>query len=174
MHRPCKIAKCATSWRRSSRPTRNLQAKMGDPAVLADQKEYNTPGQGIRRPGCAGARSRREYLQAYGRSRRGQGDARRPRHEGVRPGGDRRASRRKLPQLGRGHQVHAHPRPTRPTRRTSSWRSALAAGGDEAAIFAGDLYKMYERFASRPGMEDRDHGRVALPRPAVTRRSSSR
>ena len=37
-----------------------------------------------------------------------------------------------------------------------------AAGGDEAAIFAGDLYKMYERFAARPGLEDRDHGRVAL------------
>lgn len=26
-----------------------------------------------------------------------------------------------------------------------------AAGGDEAAIFAGDLYKMYERFASAQG-----------------------
>ena len=26
-----------------------------------------------------------------------------------------------------------------------------AAGGDEAAIFAGDLYKMYERFASTQG-----------------------
>ena len=26
-----------------------------------------------------------------------------------------------------------------------------AAGGDEAAIFAGDLYKMYERFAAAQG-----------------------
>lgn len=41
-----------------------LQAKMGDPAVLADQKEYNRLGQGIRLPRSArqeGGRVRRRH-----------------------------------------------------------------------------------------------------------------
>ena len=31
------------------------------------------------------------------------------------------------------------------------------AGGDEAGIFAADLFRMYTRYAERPGLEDRDH-----------------
>ena len=30
------------------------------------------------------------------------------------------------------------------------------AGGDEAALFAGELFRMYQRYAERPQLEDRD------------------
>ena len=30
-----------------------------------------------------------------------------------------------------------------------------AAGGDEAALFAADLYRMYSKFAEAQGMENR-------------------
>ena len=90
----------------------------------------------------------REYLQACGRPRRGQGDARRPRYEGVRPGGDRRASRRSFRSLE--EDIKFMLIPVRSGRREGHHRGdPRGAGGDEAAIFAGDLYKMYERFASR-------------------------
>ena len=45
-------------------------------------------------------------------------------------------------------------------------------GGDEAALFAGDLFRMYERYASRTGLEDRGRCRRARARSAATRRSS--
>ena len=32
-----------------------------------------------------------------------------------------------------------------------------AAGGDEAALFAGDLYRMYSRYAEMQGLENRSH-----------------
>ncbi|MYU48491.1 PCRF domain-containing protein, partial [Streptomyces sp. SID7803] len=52
------------------------------------------------------------------------------------------------------HREAAPPaRPARPpaTTRTCSWRSRPGAGGDESALFAGDLLRMYLRYAERVG-----------------------
>ena len=48
-----------------------------------------------------------------------------------------------------------------------------AAGGDEAAIFAGELYKMYERFASAQGWKTETMD-MSASEAAASRRSSSR
>ena len=79
----------------------DVQAKMGDPAVLADQKEYNRLAKEYANQGPL-AKKAREYVQA--------------------------ADDKDIIV-----EIRA------------------AAGGDEAAIFAGELYKMYERFASAQG-----------------------
>ena len=45
-------------------------------------------------------------------------------------------------------------------------------GGDEAAIFAGDLFRMYARYAERQGWQRRGGIRRAPASTAATRRSS--
>ena len=35
--------------------------------------------------------------------------------------------------------------------KTLSWKFAGAAGGDEAALFAGDLFNMYQKYAETQG-----------------------
>jgi protein subunit release factor A len=45
-------------------------------------------------------------------------------------------------------------------------------GGSEAALFAGDLFRMYERYASVEGLEVSRCSRQARARPAATRKSS--
>ena len=47
-------------------------------------------------------------------------------------------------------------------------------GGDEAALFAGDLYKMLTRYAEERGFSHRGPLAVGLPRSAASRRSPSR
>ena len=83
----------------------DVQAKMGDPAVLADQKEYNRLAKEYANQGPL-AKKAREYVQA-------------------------------ADDLAEAREMLADP--------------DMKAGGDEAAIFAGELYKMYERFASAQG-----------------------
>ena len=122
-----------------------LQAKMSDPAVLADQKEYTKLAKEYSDQGEAGGEVPRVPAGLH-RHRRGQGDARRPRHEGVRAG-DHLRRRGQASQLGRGHQVPAHPSDPA-DEKDIIVEIRAAAGGDEAAIFAGDLFKMYERFCS--------------------------
>ena len=84
----------------------DVQAKMGDPAVLADQKEYNRLAKEYANQGPL-AKKAREYVQAAddlaaAREMLADSDMR------VRPGGDRR-DRRAAAGARRGHQVHAHP-----------------------------------------------------------------
>ena len=45
-------------------------------------------------------------------------------------------------------------------------------GGDESALFAGDLLRMYLRYAETPWLEDRGARRHASPTSAATRTSS--
>ena len=47
-------------------------------------------------------------------------------------------------------------------------------GGDEAALFAADLFRMYSRYAELHGLEDRDHLASRRATSAATRRSSPR
>ncbi len=47
-------------------------------------------------------------------------------------------------------------------------------GGDEASLFAGDLFRMYERFASLAGLEGRGDLGQRRHRSAATRKSSRR
>ena len=44
------------------------------------------------------------------------------------------------------------------------------AGGEEAALFAADLFRMYARYAERAPMEDRDPARPPRATPAASRR----
>jgi peptide chain release factor 1 len=47
-------------------------------------------------------------------------------------------------------------------------------GGDEASLFAGDLFRMYERYAALAGLEGRVVSMSEGARPAATRKSSRR
>ena len=93
----------------------DVQAKMGDPAVLADQKEYNRLAKEYANQGPL-AKKAREYVQA-------------------------------ADDLAEAREMLADPA----DEKDIIVEIRAAAGGDEAAIFAGDLYKMYERFAGAQG-----------------------
>ena len=43
-------------------------------------------------------------------------------------------------------------------------------GGDESALFAGDLFRMYTRYRRAPALEGRDRLRSRRPSSAATRR----
>ena len=45
-------------------------------------------------------------------------------------------------------------------------------GGDEAALFAADLFRMYSRYAERQGWKLEVMNRAARPAPAASRKSS--
>ena len=74
---------------------------------------------------------------------------------------------------------------TQPTRRTSSWRSGQGVGGDEAALWPGDVRRMLTRYAERLGLrtetllDERERGRrregsgVRRQGPRARSRSSS-
>ena len=150
-----------------------LQAKMSDPAVLAESEGIQQAGKGILRPGRVGGEVPRVPAGLH-RHRRGQGDARRPRHEGVRPGRPSPPHRGASFQLRRGHQVHAHP--LRSGRREGHHR------GDPRRVQAATrppssqatCSRCTSASAPRAEVEDRDSWTSALPRRAVTRKSSSR
>ena len=123
-----------------------LQAKMSDPAVLADQKEYNKLAKEYSDQGELVEKSR-EYLQACTDIDEAKEMLRRPRHEGVRPGDTISAAEAKLPSLE--EDIKFLLIPSDPAdEKDIIVEIRAAAGGDEAAIFAGDLFKMYERFCS--------------------------
>ena len=89
----------------------------------------------------------------------------RPGDEGVRRRGDQGA-RGPAARCSKTSSRSCSSRATRTTTRTSSSRSAAGAGGDEAAIFAGDLYRMYTRYAElqKWKVEEIDSSRERLGR----------
>ena len=110
-----------------------LQAKMSDPAVLADQKEYNKLAKEYSDQGELVEKSR-EYLQACT-------DMKEFAQETI------SAAEAKLPSLE--EDIKFLLIPSDPAdEKDIIVEIRAAAGGDEAAIFAGDLFKMYERFCS--------------------------
>lgn len=122
-----------------------LQAKMSDPAVLADQKEYNKLAKEYSDQGELVAKSR-EYLQACAdideaKEMLGDPDMKEFAQETI------SAAEAKLPSLE--EDIKFLLIPSDPAdEKDIIVEIRAAAGGDEAAIFAGDLFKMYERFCS--------------------------
>ena len=47
-------------------------------------------------------------------------------------------------------------------------------GGDEAALFAAELFRMYQRYADEPWLALRDPGTTPTPASAASRRRSPR
>ena len=122
-----------------------LQAKMSDPAVLADQKEYNKLAKEYSDQGELVEKSR-EYLQACtdideAKEMLGDPDMKEFAQETI------SAAETKLPSLE--EDIKFLLIPSDPAdEKDIIVEIRAAAGGDEAAIFAGDLFKMYERFCS--------------------------
>ena len=125
-----------------------LQAKMGDPAVLADQKEYNRLAKEYAGQGPL-AHKAREYVQAAddlaeAKEMLSDPDMREFAQEEI------AGIEAKLPALEEDIKFMLIPSDPADDKDIIVEIRA-AAGGDEAAIFAGDLYKMYMRFASEQG-----------------------
>ena len=123
----------------------DLQAKMSDPAVLADQKEYNKLAKEYADQGPLVEKAR-EYLRACAdideaKEMLGDADMKEFAQETI------AAAEEKLPGLE--EDIKFLLIPSDPAdEKDIIVEIRAAAGGDEAAIFAGDLFKMYERFCS--------------------------
>lgn len=125
-----------------------LQEKMGDPAVLADQKEYNRLAKEYANQGAL-ARKAAEYITAISDLQAAKemlidADMKEFAQEEI------SSIEERLPQLEEDIKFMLIPADPA-DEKDIIVEIRAAAGGDEAAIFAGDLYKMYERFASSRG-----------------------
>ena len=126
----------------------DLQGRMGDPAVLADQKEYNRLAKEYASQGPL-AKKAREYVQASddlaaAKEMLADPDMKEFAQEEI------AGIEARLPALEEDIKFMLIPADPADDKDIIVEIRA-AAGGDEAAIFAGDLYKMYERFAGAQG-----------------------
>ena len=127
---------------------KELELKLGDPEVLADQHEYNKLAKNFADQGPLFAKAR-EYIQdlddlAEAKEMLSEPDMKEFAQEEIsRIEGE-------LPQLEEDIKIMLIPSDPADEKNTIVEIRA-AAGGDEAAIFAGDLYKMYLRFAEHQG-----------------------
>lgn len=127
---------------------KELELKLGDPEVLADQHEYNKLAKNFADQGPLVAKAR-EYIQdlddlAEAKEMLSESDMKEFAQEEIsRIEGE-------LPQLEEDIKIMLIPSDPADEKNTIVEIRA-AAGGDEAAIFAGDLYKMYLRFAEHQG-----------------------
>jgi len=125
-----------------------LQAKMGDPAVLADQKEYNRLAKEYANQGPL-AKKAAEYVSAMddleaAKEMLSDADMKEFAQEEI------AGIEARLPALEEDIKFMLIPADPA-DEKDIIVEIRAAAGGDEAAIFAGDLYKMYERFAASQG-----------------------
>ncbi len=126
----------------------DLQAKMGDPEVLSNQKEYNRLAKEYASQGPLAHRAA-EYVQAAddmaaAKEMLGDPDMKEFAQEEI------AEIEAKLPELE--DDIKFMLIPVDPADDKDIIVEIRAgAGGDEAAIFAGDLHKMYERFAAEQG-----------------------
>ncbi len=133
----------------------DLQAKMGDPSVVADQKEYNRLAKEYASQGLLVEKAK-EYVQALddleaAKEMLGDPDMRELAQEEI---GD---IEKRLPELEENIKLMLVPSdPADEKNIIVEIRSA--AGGDEATLFAGDLYKMYMRFAADQGWKVEEIG----------------
>ena len=121
----------------------DMQAKMGAPEVLADQKEYNRLAKEYASQGPLVAKAR-EYVGALddlaaAKEMLGDADMKELAQEEIAEIEDR------LPQLEEDIRFMLIPEDPADAKDIIVELRA-GVGGDEAAIFAGDLYKMYMRF----------------------------
>lgn len=125
-----------------------LQMKMGDPVVLANQKEYNRLAKEYANQGPL-AKKATEYVRAIedleaAKEMLSDPDMKEFAQEEI------SEIESQLPQLE--EDIKFMLIPSDPAdEKDIIVEIRAAAGGDEAAIFAGDLYKMYMRFASEQG-----------------------
>ena len=123
-----------------------LQTKLGDPAVLADQKEYTRLSKEYANQGPLVEKAR-EYVQACDDI----ADAKEMLDDpGMKEFAQETisAAESKLPALEEDIKFMLIPSDPADDKNIIVEIRA-AAGGDEAAIFAGDLYKMYMRFCEQ-------------------------
>ena len=122
-----------------------LQEKMSDPAVLSDQKEYNRLAKEYANQGPLVGKAR-EYLACCAdideaKEMLGDADMKEFAQETI------AEAEAKMPALE--EDIKFMLIPSDPAdEKDIIVEIRAAAGGDEAAIFAGDLFKMYERFCS--------------------------
>ena len=122
-----------------------LQAKMSDPSVLADQKAYNHLAKEYANQGPLAAKAR-EYLACCSdiddaKEMLADPDMKEFAQETI------AEAESKMPALE--EDIKFMLIPSDPAdEKDIIVEIRAAAGGDEAAIFAGDLFKMYERFCS--------------------------
>ena len=121
----------------------DLQAKMGDPEVLANQKEYNRLAKEYADQGPLAAKAR-EYVGAMddlaaAKEMLADADMKELAQEEI------AEIDAKLPKLEEDIRIMLIPEDPADAKDIIVELRA-GVGGDEAAIFAGDLYKMYMRF----------------------------
>ena len=127
---------------------KELEAKLGDPEVVANQHEYNKLAKDYSDQGPLVAKSR-EYIQclddlAAAKEMLSDSDMKDFAQDEI------SSIEAKLPQLE--EDIKFMLIPSDPAdEKDIIVEIRAAAGGDEAAIFAGDLYNMYTRFASNNG-----------------------
>lgn len=127
---------------------KELEAKLGDPEVVANQHEYNKLAKDYADQGPLVAKSR-EYIQclddlAAAKEMLSDPDMKDFAQEEI------SSLEAKLPQLE--EDIKFMLIPSDPAdEKDIIVEIRAAAGGDEAAIFAGDLYNMYTRFAANNG-----------------------
>ena len=126
----------------------DLQTRLGDPAVLADQKEYNRLAKEFSSQGPLAAKAR-AYVQASAdlaeaKDMLSDPDMKEFAQEEI------AEIEAKLPQLEEDIKFMLIPADPADDKDIIVEIRA-GAGGDEAALFAGDLYRMYERFAGEQG-----------------------
>lgn len=127
---------------------KELEVKLGDPEVLANQHEYNKLAKNFSDQGPLVAKAR-EYIQclddlAEAKEMLSEPDMKEFAQEEI------SRIEGKLPQLEEDIKIMLIPSDPADEKNIIVEIRA-AAGGDEAAIFAGDLYKMYLRFAEHHG-----------------------
>ncbi len=125
-----------------------IEEKLGDPAVLADQREYTRLSKEFANQAALVGKAN-DYLQACrdiddAKEMLGDPDMREFAQETI------AESEAKLPALAETIKVMLIPDDPA-DEKDIIVEIRGAAGGDEAAIFAGDLYKMYMRFCESRG-----------------------
>lgn len=127
---------------------KELEAKLGDPEVLANQHEYNKLAKNFSDQGPLVAKAR-EYIQCLDDLTEAKEMLSEP---DMKEFAQEEISRieGKLPRLEEDIKIMLIPSDPADEKNIIVEIRA-AAGGDEAAIFAGDLYKMYLRFAEHHG-----------------------
>ena len=122
-----------------------LQTKMGDPAVLADQKEYNRLAKEYANQGPL-VKQARAYVQAEDDLAEAKEMLNDP---DMKEFAQEEIARIESELPGIEEEIKFMLIPVDPAdEKDIIVEIRGGAGGDEAKIFAGDLFKMYERFAS--------------------------
>lgn len=125
----------------------DLEAKLGDPAVLADQKEYTRLAKEHARQGEL-ATAAREYISLSDQLASAKDELKNESDPELKELAQEEISdiEGKLPQLEEDIKFMLLPADPN-DEKDIIVEIRGGAGGDEANIFAGDLFRMYERFA---------------------------